>query len=129
MGDRVLVECEKTKKWLFKGTITEQVEEDSYNVKLKKPNGPHEKIYLRNRSMLKDPAVDSDDQTDDHDDSDTPSGGIRNMKLRSSSKKPQLSNNGMKLRSHVRFTAQRGSRERSVAAPSQRLGQQQPRSE
>ena len=94
--------------------------------------------------MLKDPADDSDDQTDDHDESDTSSGGIRNMKLRSSSKTSQRSKNGcggicgepvrerkqhrMQLRSHVKFTAQRGSRERSMAAPSQRLRQQHPRS-
>ena len=48
VGDKVSVQCEKSKKWLFQGTITEQVEEDSYKVRLKKPSESHEKIYLQN---------------------------------------------------------------------------------
>ena len=33
VGDKVLIQCQKTKKWLFKGTITERVKEDSYNIR------------------------------------------------------------------------------------------------
>ena len=90
VGDKVSVQCEKSKKWLFQGTITEQVEEDSYKVRLKKPSESHEKIYLQNRSMLKEPIHDQDsnDQIEDHDNSDTTSEGISNtkMRLRSSSR-------------------------------------------
>ena len=85
VGDKLLVQCKKTKKWLFKGTVTERVKEDSYNIRFKKLNETNEKIYLRNRSMMKDPADDSDDE-EGEDDSDTRSRGVNKMELRSSKK-------------------------------------------
>ena len=55
----------KDKKWIFKGTVMGKVTEDSYNIKFKKPSEANEKIYLRNRSMMKNPLEESDEEEDE----------------------------------------------------------------
>ena len=126
VGDKVLVQCEKTKKWLFKGTVTERVKEDSYNIRFKKPNETNEKIYLRNRSMMKDPAEDSDEGEEENDpntyngDSNKENLDNKESGATRGGNAPEKIDHPMRLRSQVRFSTHSNSRERPTASCPQR---------
>ena len=126
IGDRVLVQCEKTKKWIFKGTVVEKVTEDSYNIKFKKPNETNEKIYLRNRSMMKDPNEEKEQGEDEkisEGKSIRESTFDRQRKTSSGGNAQGKIDHPMRLRSQVRFSTHSNSRERSSARHRQRHSQ------